>query len=100
MLTFRKTLQPTLIAIALFFIPQATSAQTFPSRPITLIVPFAAGGPTDAYARIVGGAMARFLGQAIVIENVAGAGGAIGSLRAARANNDGHTILMGQNGTH
>jgi tripartite-type tricarboxylate transporter receptor subunit TctC len=73
-------------------------AQTYPSRPITIIVPFAAGGATDVSARIVGEHMSRTLGQQIVIENVAGAGGTTGSTRAMRA--DGYTIEMGQLGTH
>jgi putative tricarboxylic transport membrane protein len=77
-----------------------TSAQVYPSRPITLIVPFAPGGPTDVTARIVGEHMSRTLGQQLVIENVAGAGGTVGSTRAMRANPDGYTIQMGQMGTH
>ena len=62
--------------------PQAASAQAYPTRPITMIVPFAAGGATDVIARIVSEAMSRELGQPIVVENVAGAGGTTGSLRA------------------
>src|SRR5262245_43170705 len=79
---------------------EASSAQPFPSRPITMIVPFPAGGGTDVVARIVGEHMARTLGQPIVIENVTGAGGTTGSTRAMRANPDGYTILMGNMGTH
>jgi tripartite-type tricarboxylate transporter receptor subunit TctC len=75
-------------------------AQTYPSRPVTIIVPFAAGGATDVAARIVGEHMARTLGQRFIIENVPGAGGTIGSSRAMRANADGYTILMGHMGTH
>jgi tripartite-type tricarboxylate transporter receptor subunit TctC len=75
-------------------------AQPFPSRPITIIVPFAAGGSTDVTARIVGEHMSRTLGQRILIENIAGAGGTTGSTRAMRANPDGYTILMGNMGTH
>jgi tripartite-type tricarboxylate transporter receptor subunit TctC len=75
-------------------------AQTFPSRPITMIVPFSAGGPTDVSARIVGEHMSRTLGQQIIIENVVGAGGTTGSTRAMRANPDGYTVEMGQLGTH
>jgi tripartite-type tricarboxylate transporter receptor subunit TctC len=66
-------------------------AQDYPSRVITLIVPFAAGGPTDIIARIVGDHMSKTLKQAIVVENVVGAGGTNGSTRAARAANDGYT---------
>ncbi len=75
-------------------------AQDYPTKPITMIVPFAAGGPTDTIARIVGENMSRTLGQQIVIENVAGAGGTTGSTRAKDAANDGYTILMGHMGTH
>jgi tripartite-type tricarboxylate transporter receptor subunit TctC len=75
-------------------------AQDYPSRAITLIVPFAPGGPTDITARIVGQHMSRTLGQQLVVENVAGAGGTIGSTRNMRANPDGYTIQMGQMGTH
>jgi len=80
--------------------PGAATAQIFPSRPITMIVPFSAGGPTDVSARIVGEHMSRTLGQQIIIENVVGAGGTTGSTRAMRANPDGYTIEMGQLGTH
>jgi tripartite-type tricarboxylate transporter receptor subunit TctC len=78
----------------------AASAQDFPTRNITLIVPFAAGGPTDTISRIVGEHMSRTLGQQIVIENVVGAGGTTGSTRAMRATNDGYTMIMGHMGTH
>jgi tripartite-type tricarboxylate transporter receptor subunit TctC len=74
-------------------------AQGFPSRPITVIVPFAAGGPTDVIARIVGDHMSKTLGQTLVIENVVGAGGTTGITRAKRARNDGYTIAMGHLGT-
>jgi tripartite-type tricarboxylate transporter receptor subunit TctC len=73
---------------------------TYPQRPVTMIVPFAAGGPTDVIARIVGDHMSRTLGQQIVIENVAGAGGTTGITRAAQAQPDGYTIMMGHMGTH
>jgi tripartite-type tricarboxylate transporter receptor subunit TctC len=75
-------------------------AQDFPARPITLIVPFAAGGPTDIVARIVGEHMSRTLGQQLVIENTLGAGGTTASTRAKRAPPDGYTIIMGHMGTH
>ena len=75
-------------------------AQNFPTRPITMIVPFAAGGPTDVIARIVTDHMSRTLGQQIVIENVAGAGGTTGITRAAQSQPDGYTIMMGHMGTH
>ena len=79
---------------------ETVSAQPFPSRPITMIVPFPAGGGTDVVARLLGEHMSRTLGQPIVIENVTGAGGTTGSTRAMRANPDGYTILMGNMGTH
>ena len=75
-------------------------AQTYPMRPITMIVPFPAGGGTDVIARIVAEPMSRTLGQQIIIENIAGAGGTTGSTRAMRANPDGYTIEMGHMGTH
>src|SRR5215218_3132268 len=75
-------------------------AQGYPTRPITMIVPFAAGGPTDMVARIVTDNMSRTLGQQIVIENVAGAGGTTGITRAAQSQPDGYTIMMGHMGTH
>ncbi|PTM49812.1 tripartite-type tricarboxylate transporter receptor subunit TctC [Phreatobacter oligotrophus] len=69
--------------------------QAFPSRPITMVVPFAPGGPTDIVARIVAERMSQTLGQQVVVENVAGAAGTTGANRVARADADGHTILMG-----
>ena len=76
------------------------SAETFPSRPITIIVPFAAGGPTDALARILGDHMRQTLRQPIVTEDVTGAGGTIGVGRAAHAAPDGYTLSIGHLGTH
>lgn len=78
----------------------AAQAQSYPNRPVTMIVPFAAGGPTDIIARIVGEHMSKTLGQQIVVENVAGAGGTTGITRAAQSKNDGYTIMMGHMGTH
>ena len=75
-------------------------AQTYPTKPITMIVPFAAGGPTDIVARITAEPMSRLLGQQIVVENVAGAGGTTGITRGAGAAPDGYTIMMGHMGTH
>jgi tripartite-type tricarboxylate transporter receptor subunit TctC len=72
----------------------------FPDRPITMIVPFAAGGPTDTIARIVGEQMGKTLGQSVVVENVAGAGGTTGITRGAQSKPDGYTIMMGHMGTH
>ena len=75
-------------------------AQAYPTRSITMIVPFAAGGPTDVIARIVTGHMAQTLGRTIIIENVVGAGGTTATARAARAANDGYTLITGHMGTH
>jgi len=75
-------------------------AQSFPTRPITLVVPFAAGGSTDVVARIVGQKMSEIIGQQVVIENRAGAGGNIGAAAVAKAAPDGYTILMGTISTH
>src|SRR5438105_12747564 len=74
----------------------AASAQTYPSRPITLVVPFPPGGATDAIARIIQDSMSQSLGQQIVIENIGGAGGMIAAARAARAAPDGYTVLLHQ----
>jgi tripartite-type tricarboxylate transporter receptor subunit TctC len=74
----------------------ATAAQTYPDHPITMIVPFAPGGATDAIARIIQDSLAKSLGQPIVVESVGGAGGMIGATKAARADPDGYTILIHQ----
>jgi tripartite-type tricarboxylate transporter receptor subunit TctC len=79
---------------------QAARAEDYPTRPVTIIVPFAAGGPADITARIVADIFSRHLGQRFVVENVGGAGGTIGALRAARAAPDGYTILSGHMGTN
>jgi tripartite-type tricarboxylate transporter receptor subunit TctC len=89
-------LAATLIAATL----AAVCAQTWPERTITLIAPFAAGGASDVSSRIVAEAMPKLLGQSIIIENVAGAGGATGSLRGKNAKPDGYTIGFAQMGTH
>ncbi|PZU93449.1 MAG: hypothetical protein DI527_06255 [Chelatococcus sp.] len=91
------------LALGLAFAAMAAAgsvqAQSYPTRPITMIVPFAAGGPTDIVARIVGENMSKTLGQQVVIENVAGAGGTTGVARALSAAPDGYTITMGHLGT-
>jgi tripartite-type tricarboxylate transporter receptor subunit TctC len=74
----------------------AACAQTYPNRPITLLVPFAPGGATDAIARIIQSPMEKSLGQPIVIENIGGAGGMIAAAKAARADPDGYTFLIHQ----
>jgi tripartite-type tricarboxylate transporter receptor subunit TctC len=91
----------TLTAAAGFgLIAVPAQAQDYPTRTITMIVPFAAGGPTDVISRIVTGHMAQTLGQSIIIENVVGAGGTTATARAARATNDGYTLITGHMGTH
>src|ERR1700675_3787350 len=78
----------------------SAQAQEYPARTVTIIVPFAAGGPADITGRIVADIFNRYLGQKFVGENVGGAGGTIGALRAARAPADGYTILSGHVGTN
>jgi tripartite-type tricarboxylate transporter receptor subunit TctC len=78
----------------------AVSAQTYPTRPVTIIVPYAAGGPTDLIARAIAEKMREPLGQAVVVENVAGGGGAIGVGRVAHAVPDGYTLDLGNNGSN
>jgi len=87
-------------AVALPGVSRFAWAQTYPTRPITMIIPFTPGGGSDAIGRIVGERMRAWLGQPIVIENVAGANGSIGVGRAARAANDGYTLVMGLWNTH
>jgi tripartite-type tricarboxylate transporter receptor subunit TctC len=75
-------------------------AQAFPTRPVTIVVPFPAGGPADAIARLLAERMRATLGQPVVVENVSGAGGSIGVGRVARAAADGHTLSIGQLNSH
>jgi tripartite-type tricarboxylate transporter receptor subunit TctC len=77
-----------------------SSAQNFPTRPVTMVVPFAAGGPTDVVARILGERMTTSLGQPVIIENVTGADGVLGVGRVVRAQPDGYTVSVGMVGTH
>jgi tripartite-type tricarboxylate transporter receptor subunit TctC len=83
-----------------FLLPVAAQAQSYPSRAITVVVPFPAGGPSDVVARIVTDGMSKHLGQSMVIENVGGAGGTLGSGRVATADADGYTLLAGSMGSH
>jgi tripartite-type tricarboxylate transporter receptor subunit TctC len=88
-------------AVALPALPRAALAEAaYPSRPITIVVPYAAGGPTDTIARILAERLRVSLGQTVIIENTTGAGGTIGVARVARAAPDGYTIGIGQNGSH
>ncbi|MGA8498928.1 MAG: tripartite tricarboxylate transporter substrate-binding protein [Xanthobacteraceae bacterium] len=94
-------LAPIALFIALFLAASApVQAQNFPTRPITLIVPFPPGGSTDVAGRIIADKMGAFLGQPVIVENVGGAGGSIGVGRLARATPDGYTIDIGQWDTH
>jgi tripartite-type tricarboxylate transporter receptor subunit TctC len=88
----RCSIAAAIAAAALWVLP--AQAQTYPSKPITLIVPYAAGGSVDAVARLVSDRMAAKLGTNIIIENVAGAGGVVGTMRASRAAPDGYTLLF------
>jgi len=83
-----------IIAVALAMISSTALAQSYPSRPITLLVPFAAGGPTDTVARVTAQSMSKLIGQPIIIENALGAGGTVAATRASRAEPDGYTVLI------
>jgi tripartite-type tricarboxylate transporter receptor subunit TctC len=87
-------------AVALPAVSRLAWAQAYPTRPITMIVPFAAGGPTDAIARIIAQRMRSTLRQPVIIENVTGADGSIGTGRVAHGKPDGYTIDLGVMGTH
>lgn len=102
MMNYGRSLASGCVAMlaALCGVVAQAQAQAYPTRSITMIVPFAAGGPTDVISRIVTGHMAQTLGQSIIIENVVGAGGTTASARAARAANDGYTLITGHMGTH
>jgi tripartite-type tricarboxylate transporter receptor subunit TctC len=88
------------LAFAMLAAVSGATAQTYPSRPVTVIVPFAAGGVTDIVARIVSERMKTALGQSVIIENVSGAGGTIGVTRLFRAAPDGYTLVVGQWTSH
>jgi len=92
------------LALGLFagatLLASAASAQTFPDRVVKLVVPYPAGGPTDVIARIVAEEMGKSLGQNVIVENLAGASGAIGTRAVAKAEPDGYTIMFGNNQTH
>src|SRR5688500_9068625 len=90
--------KPTLAALAVVALTGLANAQNYPTHPITMIVPFPAGGPSDVVARIMADGMGKHLGQQVVIENVGGAGGTLGTGRAADATPDGYTILAASMG--
>jgi len=110
-MTSSKTLSPSrrralgagVAAIAAGLLPafaQAQSADGYPNKPVRLIVPFAAGGPTDITGRVIGDALTRKWGQPVVIENRAGAGGTLGAAVVAKAPADGYTLVLGVTGSH
>lgn len=98
----RAALARSFIACAAMLCVGATAsiAQTFPTKQITVVVPFAAGGPSDAMARLIAQALSDKIGARVIVENIAGAGGTIGSARVSRGDPDGHMLLFGNIGTH
>jgi tripartite-type tricarboxylate transporter receptor subunit TctC len=97
---FHQTLNLALGVAALLAVSQQASAEVYPSRPITIVVPFTAGGPTDALVRTLSERMQHSLGQPLIVENVTGAAGTIGVGRVARAAPDGYTVSVGHWSTH
>src|SRR5258705_13609360 len=93
-----KTMSGVLAALAV--LTANATAQNYPIRPVTMVIPFAAGGPTDVLGRVVGARMSEILGQQVVIENVGGGGGQTGSRRVADSKPDGYTFVLGTVGTH
>src|SRR5688572_13952929 len=89
----RRLLTP-LAALAAMTFASFASAQDYPSQPITFIVPFAAGGPTDAVTRLVAEPMGKALGQNVIVQNVTGAGGTVAAGQVSKAPADGYTVLM------
>lgn len=87
------------VAALVVFATSALAQEAYPARPMTMVVPFAAGGASDVIARLIAEQMGQALGQRLVIENVVGAGGSTGMTRAARAAADGYTIVIGNSGT-
>ena len=89
-----------LALLASFALVPLAAAEPYPSRPVTLVVPFPPGGPTDALGRLVGERMTKALGQSVIIENASGAGGTVGTAKVARAPADGYTVNVGQLNSH
>ena len=100
-----RALRTTFVAVTVLGLLQiaalySAGAQSYPARPITIIVPYPAGGPSDVLTRILAERMKTSLGQTVIIENVTGAGGSIGVGRVARSAPDGYTLAIGHNQTH
>ena len=96
----KKTGAKAFAAVAAFFtLLTSAAAQDYPNRPITMVIPFAAGGPTDVLGRVVAARMGEILGQQVVVENIGGAGGQTGAKRVASAAPDGYQFLLGTVGT-
>ncbi len=91
---FLSKLSSSTLTFGFLFLTSFSMAQNYPVKPVTIVVPFAAGGPTDAVARMIAVPMTQFLGQTVIVENTAGAGGTIGANRVAKANPDGYMIFL------
>jgi tripartite-type tricarboxylate transporter receptor subunit TctC len=96
----RRLFQFAAIAIAAAAIPGLAAALDYPTRPLTLVVPFAAGGPSDVAGRVLAEGMSNVLGSPVVVEDLGGAGGTVGSSHVARADPDGYEFVLGNSGTH
>src|SRR5262245_10750524 len=96
----RRFLQLAAAATALFALTNTTLAQDWPNRPITMVVPFAAGGPMDTVGRVLQSGLSEALQHQVIVENIGGAGGMTGSARVAKAAPDGYQFVLGNVGTH
>src|SRR5438045_987182 len=96
----RKRMKTFIAALLMLALAGAAAAQDWPTRPVTMVVPFAAGGPVDLVGRLFAQRLTEVLGQQVIIENVGGAGGSAGALRVAKAAPDGREFLLGNSGTH
>src|SRR5262245_42302857 len=95
-----KALRVACVLAVMLAVSPVVTAQGFPLKPITMVVPFSAGGPTDTLARIMSEPMRRFLGQSVIVDNTTGAGGTIATTRVVKAAPDGYMIVIGHWGTH